>query len=115
VQVDQTLKTERAHAREKEQNNAEVDERHNTSKRSQNTQKTYLCARRVVLCVYLVDAHLEAIPSVGTLTARRLAGGDAEHLGGQAHGAGVIQALGLGTLDQVLKRKSTTVKENDET
>lgn len=35
----------------------------------------------------LVDAHLEAVPSVGTLTARALAGGDTQGLGRQAHGA----------------------------
>lgn len=35
----------------------------------------------------LVDAHLEAVPGLGTLTTRSLTGGDAEHLGGHAHGS----------------------------
>jgi len=47
----------------------------------------------------LVDAQLEAVPGLGTLTARRLAGRDAQHLRGQADGAGhlALQALLLGT------------------
>lgn len=49
----------------------------------------------------LVDAHLEAIPGVGTLTARRLAGGDAENLGGHARGALNLDVLVLGTTDEI--------------
>ena len=41
----------------------------------------------------LVDAHLEAVPGVGSLTAGRLAGHDLELLGGQAHGAGHLELL----------------------
>ena len=44
----------------------------------------------------LVDAHLEAVPGVGTLTARGLAGADAEVLGGHAHGARDAESLVLG-------------------
>lgn len=51
----------------------------------------------------LVDAHLEPVPGLGTFTARGLAGGDAQHLGGQTHGAGhlALQALVLSTTLQV--------------
>ena len=49
----------------------------------------------------LVDAHLEAVVGVGALTARRLARGDAEGLGGQADGALDLQALLLGATDEV--------------
>ena len=56
---------------------------------------------RVQVDQALVDAHLEAIPSVGTLTARRLASGDAQRLGGQADWPFHLEALVLGTLDKV--------------
>lgn len=49
----------------------------------------------------LVDAHLVAVPGLGTLTARGLAGGDLEGLGGQADGALDAQVLALGALDQL--------------
>merc|ERR1711863_77969 len=49
----------------------------------------------------LVDPHLEAIPGLGTLTARSLTGGDPQGLGGHPHGALDLQLLLLGTLDQV--------------
>lgn len=49
----------------------------------------------------LVDSHLEAIPGLGTLTARRLAGGDTEDLGGKADRALDLELLVLGALDQV--------------
>jgi len=49
----------------------------------------------------LVDLHLIAIPGLGTLTARRLAGGDAENLSGQANRALDTEVLVLGALDQV--------------
>lgn len=51
----------------------------------------------------LVDAHLEAVPGLGTLTARRLARGDVQHLGGQADGTShlALQALVLGATLQV--------------
>jgi len=35
----------------------------------------------------LVNAHLEPVPGVGTFTARGLAGGEPEGLGGEPHGA----------------------------
>lgn len=41
----------------------------------------------------LVDAHLEAVEGVGTLTARRLADQELEDLGGHADGAGNLQVL----------------------
>jgi len=49
----------------------------------------------------LVDAHLEAIPGLGALTARRLARRDAQLLRGHADGSEHLQLLLLGTLDQV--------------
>jgi hypothetical protein len=48
-----------------------------------------------------VDAHLVAVPGLGTLTARGLAGGDLEGLGGQADGALDAEVLGLGALNQL--------------
>ena len=45
--------------------------------------------------------HLEAVPGVGTLTTRTLAGGDAQHLGGQTDGAGMLEALLLGSADEL--------------
>ena len=41
----------------------------------------------------LVDAHLEAIVGVGTLTTRRLADQELEDLGGHSHGAGHLKVL----------------------
>lgn len=49
----------------------------------------------------LVDAHLEAVPGVGSLSAGRLAGHDLELLGGQAHGAGHLELLLDSSLLQV--------------
>ena len=46
--------------------------------------------------------HLKHIPGLGALTARRLAGGDLEVLGGQAHGALDAQVLVLGAVDELL-------------
>ena len=48
----------------------------------------------------LVDAHLETIPGLGTLTARSLAGGDAEDLSGHADRALDGDVLLLGSLDE---------------
>ena len=42
---------------------------------------------RVQIDQALVDAHLEAIPRLGSLTARRLTRGDAKRLGGHANGS----------------------------
>lgn len=67
----------------------------------------------------LVDAHLEAVPGLGTLTARGLAGGDAQHLGGQADGAGhlALEALVLRTALQVgahlLQRRDVLGRQGD--
>ena len=41
----------------------------------------------------LVDSHLPAIESVGTLTARRLSHAEAEELGGETHGTLDLKAL----------------------
>ena len=41
----------------------------------------------------LVDSHLQMLPGVGTLSARRLAGGDAEELGGHTHGSSDLDVL----------------------
>lgn len=49
----------------------------------------------------LVDAHLEAVPGVGSLSAGRLARYDLELLRGQAHGARHLQLLLDGALLQV--------------
>jgi hypothetical protein len=57
--------------------------------------------RRVQVDHALVDAHFETIPSVGTLTARRLARGDAQGLRGQTDGSLDLEALVLRTLDEV--------------
>jgi len=49
----------------------------------------------------LVDAHLETIPGLGTLTARSPAGGDAEALGGHTDRTTDGELLGLGAVDEV--------------
>jgi len=51
----------------------------------------------------LVDAHLEAVPGLGALTARGLAGGDLEGLGGQADGALEAEVLALGAVEDLLR------------
>lgn len=48
-----------------------------------------------------MDAHLVEIPSLGTLTARSLTGGDLEVLGGQTNGALNGEVLALGTLEEL--------------
>lgn len=48
-----------------------------------------------------MDAELEQIPGLGTLTARSLAGHDLEGLGGQADGALDAEVLGLGAVDEL--------------
>ena len=57
--------------------------------------------RRVQVDEALVHAELEAVPGVGTFTARRLANGELEHLGGHADGALDLEALLLGAADEV--------------
>lgn len=59
------------------------------------------CLEKNILDETLVDAHLEAVPGLGTLTARGLAGGDLEGLGGKADGALDAEVLVLGTLDDL--------------
>ena len=49
-----------------------------------------------------MDAHLVCVPSLGTLTARSLTGGDLQVLGGQADGALDAELLVLGTVDELL-------------
>ncbi len=48
-----------------------------------------------------MDTHLVQVPSLGTLTARGLAGRDLQGLGGQADGALDAELLGLGALNQL--------------
>lgn len=50
----------------------------------------------------LVDAHLIGVPGLGTLTVRRLTGGDLQVLGGQADGALDAELLVLGAVDELL-------------
>ena len=50
----------------------------------------------------LVDPHLEAIPGLGSLSARRLAGRDPQDLGGHPHGTLCLEILVLGALDEVV-------------
>lgn len=57
--------------------------------------------RRYILNETLVDAHLVQVPSLGTLTARSLTGGDLEVLGRQADGALDGQVLALGALNEL--------------
>ena len=49
----------------------------------------------------LVDAHLEAVPGLGTLTAGALTGRDSQNLGGNAHGALGLVTLVLGAGDDL--------------
>jgi hypothetical protein len=61
----------------------------------------------------LVDAHLEAVPGLGTLTTGRLAGGVLEELGGEADGALDAEVTVLGAVDEVRRdwrKKSATVQ-----
>lgn len=48
-----------------------------------------------------MDAHLETIPGLGTLTTRSFTGGDTEELGGHTDGALRRELLGLGLLNQI--------------
>lgn len=48
-----------------------------------------------------MDAHLVAVPGLGTLTARGLTGGDLQGLGGQADGTLDAQVLALGALEDL--------------
>ena len=57
--------------------------------------------RRVQVDQALVDAHLVAIPGLGTLTVRSLAGGDAQGLGRQTDRSLDLELLVLGAVDQV--------------
>lgn len=56
---------------------------------------------RVQIDQTLVDSHFELVKGLRTVTARRLAGGDAKDLGGQADGTLDLELLVLGTLDQI--------------
>ena len=50
----------------------------------------------------LVDTHLEAVPRVGALTARGLADGQAQRLGGQTNRTLDLEFLVLSALDQII-------------
>lgn len=73
--------------------------------------------RRVQIDDALVDAHLETIPGLGTLTARRLAGGDAQHLVRHAHRSLDAQLLLLRARDQIgahlLQRRDVLRRQRD--
>ena len=58
----------------------------------------------------LVDVHLEAVPRVCALTARRLARRDLQVLGGHAHRAGHLQVEVQGALLQVAARCTSVNK-----
>lgn len=49
----------------------------------------------------LVDAHLEAIPGLGTFTTRGLAGGNTKSLGGHADRSLDLERLSLGVAHKV--------------
>lgn len=49
-----------------------------------------------------MDAHLELVPGLGTLTVGGLTGGDLEGLGGQTDGALDLERLAAGTVNQLL-------------
>lgn len=65
----------------------------------------------------LVDAHLEAIPSLGTLTARCFTGGDAQHLVGHTNRSLDAKLLLLGARDQIganlLQRRNVLGRQRD--
>ena len=48
-----------------------------------------------------MDSHLEAIPGLGTFTARSLPGGDSQDLGGHPDGSLNLEFLVLSALDEV--------------
>lgn len=56
---------------------------------------------RVEVDEALVDAHLEVVPGLGTLTTGRLAGGVRENLGGETNGTLDAQLLVLGSVHKV--------------
>ena len=57
---------------------------------------------RVQVDQALVDTHLEAVPRVGALTARGLADGQAQRLGGQTNRTLDLEFLVLSALDQII-------------
>jgi len=73
--------------------------------------------RRVQVDEPLVNLELVAVPGLGTLTARRLTGGDLEDLGGKANGALDTQLLVLCAVDQItaelLEVAHVTASEGD--
>ena len=72
----------------------------------------YDLGRGVEVDEALVDAHLEAVVGVGTLTARGLAGHDLEVLGRDADRALNVELLVLGTGDEEvahLENKTTWI------
>lgn len=49
----------------------------------------------------LVDSHFELVKGLRTVTARRLAGGNTQNLGGETDRSLHLELLVLGTLDEV--------------
>jgi len=56
---------------------------------------------RVQVDQTLVNSHLETIEGLGTVTTRRLTGGDTENLGRKTDGTLNLELLILGTLDKI--------------
>ena len=56
---------------------------------------------RVQVDQTLVDLHLELVKGFGTVTTRRLTGGDAKDLGGETNGTLDLELLVFGTLNEV--------------
>ena len=52
--------------------------------------------------VSLVDGHLPVVPGLGSLTAGRSSGADAQVFVGESHGAGDLDALGLGVANELV-------------
>ena len=63
---------------------------------------SHILVKFLDVALTLVDAHLVGVPGLGTLTARGLAGGDLQVLGGQTNGALNAELLVLGTVDELL-------------
>jgi hypothetical protein len=59
---------------------------------------SHFISRRVQIDDTLVDSHLESIPSVGTLTTRRFAGGQSQNLGWHANRTANFQVLANSTV-----------------
>jgi hypothetical protein len=59
---------------------------------------SHFISRRIQIDDTFVDSHLESIPSVGTLTTWRFAGGHSQNLGGHADRTANFQVLANSTV-----------------